>query len=721
MIGSVRASAEDLNLLATSSANVNSGTAGGQSISQRSFIQSLDMNYNRSVSPLLSYRLRLRGLDDESSSSSAGSRTTSSSRFVEPEADLTLSGLRYSLDAGGRFRETFNSTSQSSPLRVTEDHEFIRAFFTPDLLPEFNFQLERTAATDDQTPRGLDREEIRAIFGATYTLAQKVNLAYTFTNQTTDDTAAGRKQDQRSHVGTASYADGFWRDRIAVNANYLITRLDTTERLSPTAVGGVVAVPVVLNNAFSLPERDATVAAVNKTPPDPTTYQNQSTGTSTALTFSVPLTVNGGTTQNLNQSIAVGLTPGTSVTTVRLTVTGRAGDLRDISLQAAGVVFQVFVGAVPLINQTAWTLVPSSATLPTSLNPFFEISFAATSGNFLKIHVASDSQQLTGLDFLTATQIEVFRPAAAGAGNRVTTGNLLQLVAGGLVAQPIEALTLNGNATYSTNSQDPSGRRDDTATYSVIATGTPHRLLTATGVYQATFTTSNDPQTPRTDARIASLTLSSTPLPTLTASLIGSRNEDETGGVLQDRTDSIGFNTALKPYRNLNVDFTATGSQSDNFVDDSRTRALTTALNANATLTPRLTGLFGYGFGVNEVTGGPTPSSTTTNVGFLSFTYTVSRFLNATGRWDFTASEGTYTVGQQYRLDLIPTLKTSVFLTYLRTDQFTGTGTTNTNSLTLTGRWNISRYLDLNMTGSFTRGATGDTVYSLFTTLAFRL
>ncbi|HSC70861.1 MAG TPA: hypothetical protein VLH58_05875, partial [Candidatus Methylomirabilis sp.] len=326
-----------------------------------------------------------------------------------------------------------------------------------------------------------------------------------------------------------------------------------------------------------------------------------------------------------------------------------------------------------------------------------------------------------GLDFLTATQIEVFRPAAAGAGNRVTTGNLLQLVAGGLVAQPIEALTLNGNATYSTNSQDPSGRRDDTATYSVIATGTPHRLLTATGVYQATFTTSNDPQTPRTDARIASLTLSSTPLPTLTASLIGSRNEDETGGVLQDRTDSIGFNTALKPYRNLNVDFTATGSQSDNFVDDSRTRALTTALNANATLTPRLTGLFGYGFGVNEVTGGPTPSSTTTNVGFLSFTYTVSRFLNATGRWDFTASEGTYTVGQQYRLDLIPTLKTSVFLTYLRTDQFTGTGTTNTNSLTLTGRWNISRYLDLNMTGSFTRGATGDTVYSLFTTLAFRL
>src|SRR5574341_1893419 len=99
------AGAADLNLLATSSANVTSGKVGGESTSTRDFNQSLDMNYNWNVSPLFSYRLRLRGSDDESSNSSAGTRTTSASRFVEPGGDLTLAGTRYSLNAGARIRE----------------------------------------------------------------------------------------------------------------------------------------------------------------------------------------------------------------------------------------------------------------------------------------------------------------------------------------------------------------------------------------------------------------------------------------------------------------------------------------------------------------------------------------------------------------------------------------------------------------------------------------
>jgi hypothetical protein len=722
LIASGPAGAEDLSLLVTSSTNLSEAKTAGQSASLQSFTQTLDMNYNRTVSPAFSYRLRLQGTDNEASLSAPSTSTSGSNRFVEPGGDLTLAGSHYSLNVGGRIRETFTSGSQTEPLRLQEDNEFLRLFFTPEHLPAFHVQLERTADTDDRSPRTVDQEATRAIFGANYTLAEKVNLAYTFTNETTDDTVAGRKQDQRTHVGTATYADSFFGDRLAVDGNYLISRLDTTERVTSTAVGGAVVVPVVLSGASSLLERDATVAAVNKIPPDPATYQTQTTSTSTALTFSIPLIVDSGGTLTLNQSIAVGLTPGTSVTTVRLTVSGRAGDTRDIGQQAAGVVLQVFTTTNPLINQAAWTLVPSSATLPTTLNPFFEVSFAATSGNFIKIHIVGDNQQVGTVGPLTATQIAALTPiGGAGASPRVTTGNLLQSFGGGLTARPFEILTLNGNVTYTTNKQDPSGRQDNTGTYSFVAAATPHRLLTATGIYQASFATSNASQTPRTDTRNASLTLSSTPLSTLTTSLSGSRSENETDGVLQNRSDSIGFNTAMKPYRNLNVDFTTSLSQAKDFVVGTKFRQASVALNSNATLSPRLTGLFGYTFSVSDVTGGASPSSTTSHAASLSLTYTLSRFLNATGRWDLTNSAGITTVTQQYRLDVIPTLKTSVFLTYLRTDQLGGATSGSQNNVTLTARWNISRYLDLNATGSFTRGFIGDTVYSLFTTLSFRL
>lgn len=715
------AGAAELNLLATSAANFASSEVGGQSASQTSFTQSLDMNYNRNVTPLLSYRLLLRAADTESSSTAASATTTSSSRFVEPQADLTLAGTRYSVTVGARLREAFTESTQSPGVVLARDHEFVRAFFTPELLPAFNAQFERTAETDDRTPRGLDTQETRAILGANYSLAQKVNLAYTFTNQTRDNGVAQRTQEQRTHVGTANYADSFLSDRLTLNGSYFVSRTDTTERFSVAGfAGGGSGLPSPLSGAFSLTETDPTVAAASKVPPETYTTLNPSTGTTLGIAAS--LIVNDGGTPNRNQSIAVGLSPGASIITIRLTVSPRAGDFRDISLQAQGVTFQVFAAANPQINLTGWTLVPIlSVVSPTSLDPFFEITFGATGGSFLKIHVAADTQQ-PAFPPLTATAIQAFSPSAGTGGTgRLTTGNLVQSVTGGILARPISALSINGNATFNTNSQDPSGRRDDSTTYSVTATGTPHPLLTATALYQDSFTSSSDPQTPQTDSWITSLTLGSTPLPTLGASLSGSHSENSSGGVTQNRSDSIGFNTALKPYRNLNVDLTATGSQAQNFVGGTKSQGFSTTLNANAILTARLTGLAGYTFATNRVTGGAAPSSVTSNTGFLSLTYTVSRFLNANGRWDFSTSDGNHIITQQYRLDIIPTVKTSVFITYVRTDQQASGTSGSTDSVALQARWNISRYLDLNTTTTFTRGISGDTVYTVSGTLAFRL
>jgi hypothetical protein len=715
------AGAADLNLLATTGASVNGANVGGQSISTTSLNQFLDVNYNRNVTPLLGYRLRVVGSGNESWLSSESAHTSGTYIYIEPIGEVILSGLRYSLDVGGRLRETFSEASRSPSIRLTDDYEYVRAFYTPDLLPALNFQIERTGQTDNLNPKGVDREGTRAIFGASYTMAQKLNLSYTFTNQTNDDSVTGRRQEQLSNVGNATYSDSFFGDRLSVDGSYFIEQFNTTEHFSLAPIsGGAGVVPLLLLRAFSLIEDTPTVAANSKLPP--ATYATLTNSIGTSLTFTAPLIVNDGGFPDRNQSIAIGLSPGSTATTIRLTVSPRAGDIQDISQQAQGVTFQVFVGPNPQVNLTGWTQVPIvSVTLPTNLDPFFEITFAATSGSFLKVHVAGDTQQ-PALPPLTATAIAAFGPPVGRQGTgQISTGNLLQTLTGGLSVQPLQALTLSGNATYSTNQQDPTGRRDNNGTYSVTATGTPHPLLTATANYQNSFTDSNDPQTQSTDQWTGSLTLNSNPLPTLATSLSGSRTENSTGGVIQNRIDSISLNASLKPYRNLNTDVSASTVRGQNFLDGSTARQYSAVLNANALLTARLTGLFGYAFTLNEVTGGPAPSSATTNSTYLQLTYTISRLLNANARWDFSTTEGNYTLTQQYRLDLIPTYKTSVFLTFIRTDQSTSQVSGSTNTFAVNASWNISRYLDLNAFGSFTRTLTGDNVYTVSTTLSFRL
>jgi hypothetical protein len=729
------AGAGELNLLSTSSANLTSGEVGGQSVSLQSFVQSLDVNYNQAVSPLLSYRLRVRASDSETTTSVASNSVSTSTRFIEPAADLTLTGLKYSLNGGVRVRRTYGSGSQVEPLTLTEDQEYIRGFFTPDLLPAFTVQYDRIGTTDDRSPALFDRTLTRGLLGATYVLAQKVNLGYTFMTQTEDNKAAKRTQESRSNTATASYADMFFGDLLSVNGNYLYNRFDTTERFAPVTVapgGGPVLFPVVLSRAFGLTESDPAVAATSKAPP--TSYATLNAGTSTSLGISVPLTVTDGGTPFKNTSIAVGLAPGGTVTTIRLTVSPRAGDPRDITLQAAGVSFQVYATTNPNINDAPWTPIPSSLALPNTLNPYFEITFAATGGTFVKVHVVGDAQQPL-LPPLTATAIAAFGTAggAAVTTGRLTTGTTLQSLTGGITLNPLAALTFGANGTFTTSKQDPSGRIDDTGTYALAATGTPHRLLTITGVYQASFTTSNDFATPRTDTRIAAITLSSTPLPTLSASLSGTRSESELGGVLQSRNTSISFNTALKPYRDLNVDMTSTTSSSENLVDGSKSQTFSAVLNANSKLTDRLTGLFGYTFSTNQVTGGAAPGSVVSNTGFVSLTYTLSRFLNGNARWDFAAAAGAYTLTQQYQLDMIPTPKTSILFSFLRTDQKAAAGeaapatsgvtgvSSSTSTASLSARWNISRYLDLSATTAVTQRNTGNNSFNVFGTLTFRL
>jgi hypothetical protein len=432
--------------------------------------------------------------------------------------------------------------------------------------------------------------------------------------------------------------------------------------------------------------------------------------------------VDQGGTPSLNQSIAFGLSPGTSITTIRLTVAPRSGDPRDITLQAQGVTFQAFVGANPGVNLTAWSAVPVlSVTPPTAVNSYFEITLGATSGTFLKVHVAGDTQQPV-LPPLTATAVTALSPAAAGGGStKVQTRNLLQFFNGSLTGTPIRDLTLGANASFSFNDQDPAGRQDTSGNYSFTATGTPHRLLTVIGIYQGGLTSSSDPATQDTASHNGSLTLSSTPLPTLTSALSGNWSQTEVGGQRQNQVVNVSLNNALVPYRNLNVDFTVSGSEARSFVDDTRSQLFSFNLNANTTLTPQLTGLFTYTLSTGEVEGPLTTNNFMSNSGFLSLTYTVSRFLDVNGRWDITVTERNQILTQAYRLNLRPTEKTSLILGYLRTDQWGEGAGGSTNVVSANATWNISRYFDLSALGSFTRTPSGDSVYTVSSTLSFRL
>jgi hypothetical protein len=142
-------------------------------------------------------------------------------------------------------------------------------------------------------------------------------------------------------------------------------------------------------------------------------------------------------------------------------------------------------------------------------------------------------------------------------------------------------------------------------------------------------------------------------------------------------------------------------------MQDATTQAL--SFNLVMQVTPRISTVGNYALQIQETSPPPTGQRGTvvTNTLGGGTTYTLSRVVNFNTRFDFTTtSAGGTVLSQQYKLDWIPTSKTSMFVSYRTVEQHLLDASSNSDFISLNGRWNVSRFLDLAADYTFSHTTT---------------
>lgn len=629
--------------------------------------------------------------------------------LVQPLADFTLASPGYSLNAGIRARELFSEGNEVDPLRLSDRNYFLRFFYVPLGLPTASVIIDRTTSVDDR--KTLDTAENRYQFSLQHTVGD-ANGSYAFSRTVNEDHILERTRTQDSHLGNLGYAGRFFGDHLAVQTTASVNQTTTTEEFLTT--GTAVVNRALARGLRADPDLTPTNSADACAP-----------GFITCPVVTAPGLAAGGGNVPLLPFASVGfeLTLREPIGEMEIAVAPEPPFTLPTNL-GSFVTFRVFsTDDATLVN---WTEILGVSLTYDPLRTRFTLTFPSTTARFFKAYVSRNDfgalVKATGVT--TGTTINVTP------GEERVSKNLAGSFTGGLIFTPVRWASASYNLTLSGNRQDPENITTWSGTHAGNVTVQVHRLLTVGGTVQYSFTSSDQPDFQPTTSTSYTLTLGSTPLPTLTTALTGARTENRIGGELENRTDAANLTVAAKVLPRLNADSTLGISRAEDFVAKQTTVFENFAVNLNAQVLPRVNSVFNYSVQRQEATPpifGLDAVTVTHNIGGGT-TYTLSRVVNFTTRFDYIITPTATAFSQSYKVDWVPTEKTSLFVSYRKTTQ----ESTSTLGPTVSGgsdsiianiRWTVSRYLDLSANASYTKAVTGDsiqTVQSYNLTAGFR-
>lgn len=695
--GVTSAESQDLNALFTSSTNLINSKSEGTTTDLQSFQQTLDLNWNRAISPTLRYRLTLRTQDSRNRTEVDSDLTRSSATRFEPIFDATLSSGVFSLNGGLRLRELITDGNKEDRIRLSERRWFTRLFLTPENLPSLSFQVDRFDQKNDLKPKSVDKADTRYQLGTDYSY-KDFTFSYLFSKQINENFVSGQTRDQLSHLGTLGYSRPSLWGWLDVLGGYTINYTPTRTEFSSSGIAE-------LGRSLSRGLRAAADLSPENSSDVPLTNEPGLIG-GTAL---VPLELN----------ISVGFEQAVSepVSQIRLNLSPEPPFTIPNNLELF-LNFRVFF--TNDVTLTTWTELGGVSQNYNSLESRFELNFPSTTARFFKVYVSRN-------DFgalIRATGISAFNLEPVSAGTTRTESTLLHNLNGSFTVRPVTRpwtiSTLAYDFFLTQLTQQPDSRRNLSGTHTVRLVAEPHRLLTSTFNYQHSFANSNQSGSKDTTFDVYSLVFSSTPLPTLNGSVTLTHTENRGDGKPENRSDSGTMNVSARLYRNLDLDSTFALARSQDFLNDQKTLSQSGTFNANAWLTPTLNATLGYSIRWAETERPDEQTSDLTHTINSSFTYTLSRFLNINTRYDLLKGNDVTSFSQGYRVDWSPTSKLSAFLGYRRTQQQANGERTGSDNVNFNGRWNISRYFNLDGNFVFFRTFDGNRVYSFSASAQFR-
>ncbi|MBI4522591.1 MAG: hypothetical protein HY695_02130 [Deltaproteobacteria bacterium] len=619
----------------------------------------------------------------------ASDLTRSSSTQIEPILDATLASGPFSLNAGLRLREVFTSGSETESARLSENRWFGRFFFTPERLPTLSFQVDQVNSTNNLKTE--DKTNTRYQFLSDYTIVEGWNLSYLFSDSVDEDRVTGQTRDRMNHLGTLGYTQSLWGGWLDLVGGHSISYAPSSDKFSAS---GTAEVERRLSRGFK--------AAADLTPANSSDVPLTEEPGIIAGTSLLPLELN--TSVGFEQLIVQ------PVSQIRLNLTPQAPFIIPDNLELF-LNFRVFF--TNDIALTTWTELGGITHRFEPLESRFILTFAPTTARFFKVYVSRN-------DFgalIRATKIEALNLEPVTAGEKRDTTTFLHNMNTSVTWRPWSVASMSYTFSMSDLTQklstEPDSLKSTNGTHTAQITWDPHRLLGSTLTYQHNFADSNQEGAQNTTSDLYGLVFRSTPLPTLTGSLSLVHNDNRSEGNLERRADTGSLNFSAQLYRNLNLDSSYSLSRSQDFLIDQKSLRHAARLNATATLTPRLSAILGYGIEWGETEQPDLQTDILTHTATGSLTYTVSRLLNMNARYDFLSSVDATAFSQEYRLDWVPTPKLSSFFGYRRTQSDAAGVSSGSDSINVNGRWNMSRYINLNANFLLFRTFSGDLTYSI--------
>ena len=655
---------QDLNALFTSSAGIITSKSADSTTDLQSFAQTLDLNWNKAISPVLRYRLTLRSEDTRNTIKVDSDVTRSSATQVEPVFDATLSSSAFSLNGGLRFRELFTNGNKQDPIWLNERRWFTRLFLTPQDLPTISFQIDRATRVNDAKPSGANQADTRYQVTTDYNYGG-ATFSYLFSDRIDQDFALGQTRDQKSNTGTFGYTgNSLWAGWLDILGGYSINYSPTREEFSKSGLAEVER-PLTrgLKAAADLTPLDSTDVPLT---PEPGLLNG------TAL---IPLELHTSVGFEQPEQAADTCTSSsqktdTCIFEIRLNLTPQSPFLIPDNLESF-LTFKVFVSDD--ITLHTWTELSGFSAKYNALESRFEITWpdinSRSKARFFKVYVDANPFGAQ----IQVTRISAFNQTTVKAGEKRDRSILAHNLNGSFTLRPpgklwsLSALSFDFN--LSRVSQQPDSITNTTGTQTARMVLEPFRYLTSTFTYQHNFSTSNQQGSKGTTSDLYSVVFSSMPLPTLSSSLTVAHNDNRGDGELETRSDSGSLNVSTRLYRNLNVDSTYSLARTQDFLVDQRALSQGGTINANASLTPRLNSTLGYSIRLSQTEQPDQQINQLTHTISGSFTYTLSRLLNFNTRYDFLKGNDITSLIQDYRVDWTPTPKLSAFVDFRNTQQ----------------------------------------------------
>jgi hypothetical protein len=663
-------------------------------------------DFSKSVTNAISYRLYLRENFSEGETADSGGGTTKTyKKEVEPSVDIFLRNPMYNFSTGYRRDEEWSTAHLTNEGRRTSVFYYARTDVTPGDFPSLSLDFDRKEEFDYLDPQTLEKSSDDYSASSAYNLpSEDVTFRYYLNyshNVTKDEVSITEKKisDDFTTNYNTGYSGFIWNRKINYTVGYKGNYSRNKERQFVSQIGSLLNERTQLGGFYT--QNINSQLALN---PLASLADNN-------VTNSAGINLNTGT----DHQIGISVSSGEDVDRLYIYVDRNISIESNLNSSGNWNIFSsnfnalntwqpVSISSVTITNDTSNNIFRYEIEFTSPQNASFFKAINTATSNVLNVQVTEI--EAYGTDQLPTIEIK-----------NVNT-SFIQGIAFQSGIHPDENLSMTFNYSLDRSDQNPvsisksfggvfqnmfsdsiSGEKNNftsrvTRNYGITSSLRTYTLLTTTLSFQKNENFDNLDQSDFV-ADTYRVAFNSTPLPTLDSNLTLTRNESFSFGEKDSITDSVILSTAARLYTDLNMITDIGYTKAKSLTSEITTRSQIVNVSLDARFTKRTSGTLSYVFN-RQISESEAPEF---HGSVFILNYRPGRFINITGTFRYSDSDGIITVYEGISTDWLPLPAVRFNFSYNHNDS--EPDPSRSDSLNGILIWYLTKFADLRFTFTY--------------------